>query len=466
MSNVRDFGAQGDGQHDDTAAVRHTLADGDGTLQFPPGNYRITRPIVVDLAKLGRFSVEGSGGAAKLLMSAAGPCFHLLGSHGKTADPEGFDPAIWSGQRMPVATNIEIEGQHAEADGFWVEGTMQSSFQGVLLRTLRHGIRVTRRARNVLISHCHIYNNRGVGVFFDGLNLHQAIIVGSHISYCKRGGIKIIDSEIRNLHITGNDIEYNYDLEADASADVWIESTVKGSSVREATIASNTIQAKASPGGANIRLVGLNAEENHKVGMFAISGNLIGSQETNVHLVACRGVALSGNFIYSATKRNVLVEHSRHIVQSGNSLEHNPDYRDKQLCVGVRLVDSRDCTISGGIVQDCDCGQPTVADAPPMPKTGLLEIVRCQRVNVNGCQWLDATPAAIDVEASSFVSVQSCSLLETRSEQLMEAAVRFRGPGRGNLVANNTLSAGTKGDLLAEPAAGVTSAGNLIVPAT
>lgn len=41
--SVRDFGAAGDGQADDTAAIRRALAalpEQDGVLAFPPGHYR------------------------------------------------------------------------------------------------------------------------------------------------------------------------------------------------------------------------------------------------------------------------------------------------------------------------------------------------------------------------------------------------------------------------------------------
>ena len=43
MSNVRDFGAVGDGQVDDTQAIEHAIHAGDGVIEFPRGNYRITR---------------------------------------------------------------------------------------------------------------------------------------------------------------------------------------------------------------------------------------------------------------------------------------------------------------------------------------------------------------------------------------------------------------------------------------
>src|SRR5690606_29727361 len=128
---------------------------------------------------------------AKILMTGPGAAFHLLGTHGGSADPGGFNPRVWARERMPTVLNLEIEGRHPEAEGILVDGAMQATFEGVLLRELLHGIHLVRRARNVLVSHCHVYNNRGVGIFFDHVNLHQSIITGSHISYNAVAGIKI-----------------------------------------------------------------------------------------------------------------------------------------------------------------------------------------------------------------------------------------------------------------------------------
>ncbi len=444
MSDVRDFGAVGDGQNDDSGAIAHALKDGDGTLQFPPGNYLVTKPIVVALDTTGRFSVSGTSGAAKIVMAGAGPAFQVIGTHGGTADPKGFQPPVWQSQRMPTFANLEIEGRHAEASGVWLEGTMQSTFEGVLLRELLDGIRVTKRARNVLVSHCHVYNNRRYGIWFDQLNLHQAIIASSHISYCKRAGIRISGSEIRNLQITGNDIEYNYEDGVDDCADVYIDCSDGKASVREGTIASNTIQAKYSTGGANVRMVGWNPEVNHKAGLFTITGNMIGSQETNIHLKACRGVVVSGNVVYSGHQRNLKIEGSRNIVCGNNSFDHNPDYLKNELCTGVTLIDSHDITFNGSLIHDCQTGQHTVKDAPQLVRQGLLEVIRCRRVNISGCQVLDGTPYGIYVEDGNHVSISGCQVLESRVEKQTRAAIRFKGTGKMNLVVGNTLVRGTK----------------------
>ena len=42
------------------------------------------------------------------------------------------------------------------------------------------------------------------GLLFDRCNLHQVIIHGNHISYCKRAGIRQLDGDVHNIQITGN----------------------------------------------------------------------------------------------------------------------------------------------------------------------------------------------------------------------------------------------------------------------
>ena len=95
MSNVKDFGAVGDGKNDDTDAFQHAITDGDGIVELPRGDYRITKTLLVDLSKHGRVSFNGSGGVAKLLMEGSGPAIFLRGTHAKTADPNGFRPEEW-----------------------------------------------------------------------------------------------------------------------------------------------------------------------------------------------------------------------------------------------------------------------------------------------------------------------------------------------------------------------------------
>ena len=66
MSNVRDFGAVGDGMADDTNAIQHAIDQGDGWLEFPRGDYRITRTLQIFPDRVGRVAICGLGAVAKI----------------------------------------------------------------------------------------------------------------------------------------------------------------------------------------------------------------------------------------------------------------------------------------------------------------------------------------------------------------------------------------------------------------
>jgi hypothetical protein len=124
-------------------------------------------------------------------MTGAGPAIRLVGTHGGTGSPSSVRGNVYPDQRLPTIQNIEIEGAHPEADGIELIQTMQSVFEGVIIRRCRHGIHLTQRDRNILISHCHIYHNTGVGIYLNEINLHQINIASCHISYNRLGRIRL-----------------------------------------------------------------------------------------------------------------------------------------------------------------------------------------------------------------------------------------------------------------------------------
>ncbi len=451
MANVLEFGAKGDGKTDDTAALSHAVQRGDGRLVFPRGDYLLTSPLYVPLELFGRFSMDGLGGQAKLIMNGPGPAIHLAGSHKKSADPEGFTEGVWQRERMPMIHDLEIVGNHPEADGVRIEGVMQPTLRGLLIRRCRHGIHLIHRDRNVLIADCHIYHNTGVGIFFDHVNLHQTNIHGNHISYCKQGGIKIVGSEIRNLQICSNDIEYNYDLKAESSADVLFD--CREGTVREGTIVGNTIQARQSPNGANVRLLGVGRENPNAVGLFAITGNLIGSQRAAVHLEACRGVAVSGNSIYSGYHYALLAENSESLVLGPNIIDHNPEYRGKSTDA-ILLRGCRNVTLTGLLQQH-------TLDVEWDPLASL-HLAYCQNISITGCQILNARNQGIRVERSSVVRIADCTIRGRANDKSYQAAIWTDGKSAPLLVANNFLGRGTSGDFELPRDAGHAS-GNIIL---
>jgi hypothetical protein len=283
-----------------------------------------------------------------------------------------------------------------------------------------------------------------VGVFFDHVNLHQAIIHGCHISYCKGGGIKMISSEIRNIHITGNDIEYNFDPKAKESADVWID--VTEGSVREGTIASNTIQALKSPGGANIRMVG--RADSAKVGLWSITGNHISHQAVNIHLRDCRGIVLTGNSLALGHERSILIERGRHIVLGPHSLDDNPDYKGDSTD-GIRLQDCDGCSLTGIILEGSSAGNDK--------EGGAIELVRCRETSVVGCSVFEPVHRGIWVADSRNTRIADCTIVDRNGAGKMRASIEVAGKSPGTLLHGNLVGKGTAGDILAP---GATVEGN------
>jgi hypothetical protein len=436
MSIAQHFGAKGDGKTDDTAALSHALQQGDGRLVLTRGDYVISRPLLVPLDERGRFSLTGDGGVARLIMTGPGPALHLVGTHRKTAKPGDFAEGVWHKERMPTVQDLEIVGGHPEADGVRIEGAMQPTLTGMLIRRCRHGIHLVGRDRNVVVAGCHVYDNTGVGIFFDRVNLHQTNLTGNHVSYCKQGGIRIAGSEVRNVQVCGNDIEYNFDPQAETSADVLFDA--REGSVREATIVGNTIQALESPGGANVRLVGVGRDNPNAAGMVAITGNLLGSQTTVLHLRACRGVAVSGNCLYDGYQNALWAEDSENLVLGPNSIDHNPDYKGKSTD-RVLLRGCRNVTLTGLLLEHTGA-----AEAEP---EASVVIDDCTNVSVTGAQVIGARVRGMLVRGSRVVRVADCTIRPRPGDATYRAAVTVDGKSAQVLVVNNFLAKGGDGDL-------------------
>lgn len=437
MSSVRDFGAKGDGKTDDTQALHHALQSGDGELVFPRGDYAISKPLYIPLEQHGRVSLQGAGGTARLIMRGPGPAIHLVGTHKKSALPAHFEEKVWTKERMPAIDGLEILGEHAQADGIRAEGVMQPTFTRLLIRHCRHGIHLANRDRNVIVADCHIYDNSGIGIFFDKVNLHQTNIHGNHISYCKQGGIRVAGSEIRNIQICSNDIEYNFDLKNETSSDVLFD--CRDGTVREGTIVGNTIQASKSPNGANIRLIGKGKDDPSAVGLLAITGNLLGSQETVLHFQACRGVVVSGNCIYSGYHRALWAEDCEHLVLSGNSLDHNPEYRGKSTD-HVLLQRCRNVNLSGLILQH--------TREPAEAVDASVEVQLCKDVSVTGCQLIAVRGIGIAMRASSMVRVADCTIRGPADGKGYKAAITVDDRCDATMVTNCFLARGSDGTVV------------------
>jgi hypothetical protein len=317
-------------------------------------HFRITSPLVFNLTQLGAVAVNAEGGAT-IIMDGPGPALRITGSHEGTASPKSFKPATWN-ERMPIVSGIEILGNHPEADGIELVQTVEATVSRVAVRWCRHGIHLVNRNRNVTISDCHLYENSGVGVYLDDVNLHQINVSNSHISYNRAGGIVVRDGNVRNLQVSGCDIEGNMpdDETPTKTANILID--VSGSagnrtqSIAEIAITGCTIQHSANytggeehtaaPGGANIRLAG---KESYPINSVTISGNVMSDTTVNVDIDYAHDVAIGANNFFAPKPTNLRVSNSQRVVVSGNTF--NP--RQFTRPGTIAFTNCRDCILTG-----------------------------------------------------------------------------------------------------------------------
>ena len=384
------FGVVGDGKTDDTVAIQKAVDAGQGELRFGRGPYRITRPIVVNLARTGRVAISG-GGIATVVIAGAGPAFRIVGTHKGTAAPHTITPEVWR-ERAPMIDGIEIIGEHREAVGVQIEGTIQATLTRVLVRSALHGIVLTGRNRNITISECHVYGNKGVGILLDNLNLHQINIVGSHISYNGGGGIVIRRSEVRNIQIGTSDIESNMDPKGPPAANILFDA--REGSILEGAITGCTIQhAHEGPDSANIRFIGRSATDPNKLGNFLITSNAMSDVSVNVHLRHVRGVSIANNTFWKGYAHHMLIEGSSNILIGQNILDRNPDYKAEDTPNDVVLIDTSDSSIRGLHVNRPLKGKPAVV------------LRRCSRVQVSDVAVPGSEGRVILVEGGEDVQV-------------------------------------------------------------
>jgi hypothetical protein len=429
--NVRPLGAVGDGKEDDTAVIQNAVEAG-GAVRLPKGTYRITKPIVIELDKVGYTSICGDG-VTRIVMAGPGPALKFVGTHFKSADPENFAPNVWERQRMPLVDGLAIEGAHPEAIGIEANGTMELTLTRLHIRNTLHGIHLVGSNRNLIISDCHLYENRGIGIFYDNVSLHQSNIVGCHISYNRGGGIVSRAGNVRNIQITGCDLESNMGRGTPPTANILIDCTGSPYGTGEVAITGCTIQHNNdSPDSANIRILG-RSEPTAKLtlvreGHVTITGNVLSDVKVNVHLRDCRGVVLTSNTFWMGFTHNLLIEDCSDIILGPNNFDRNPLYNyGNSLEARNSLVvrNSEDCTLTGLHVTN-------VWREP----AGLL-IANCKRMNVTNCTILDCDNVGLLLKDVTNSRVSDCLIRDDRENA--KSASLIVTDGQGNMIVYNLL---------------------------
>lgn len=396
-------------------------------LDLEPGTYTLSKPLVLDTTRSGYAGIRGPQGAARLVMTGAGPAVRVVGAHLGTASPPSVEAHTWERERFPVLSGFEIVGAHPEADGIELLQTMQPVIDRVLIRKCRCGIRLTERNRNIIIANCQIYDNSDSGIFLDNVNLHQMNITGNHISYCRRAGIRQLNGDVHNIQITGNDIEYNAGFEGALSGEIVLEAP-DGGMISEYTISGNTIQAVPGDTGANVAIV--RGDNDGSVGLFAITGNVLGSRNVNVLVRnAHGGMTITGNAIYTGVDGNVVLDHCSNILVNGNTIrpssESGPDFKDHG---GVRFTDCEACSLSDNII---------VARIEGDPPAAVVSLTGCRAVAVSCNQILRVLQRGLYLRDCTHCRVSGNTILPHEG-RVDFVAVSAEGAAEGNVIRDNS----------------------------
>lgn len=387
---------------DVTTELQKQIDDRNGSLLLIKQVYRITKPLEVDLEKHGTMAIKAIGGST-IVMDGPGPAIRLKGTHQGTASPKSFKPGTWN-ERMPILTGFEILGAHPEASGIELFQTVGCIVERVSVRWCLHGIHLVERNRNVVVSNTHLYENSGVGLYLDDVNLHQINVCNSHISYNRAGGIVVRDGNVRNLQVTGCDIEGNMpgDETPTKTANILID--VSGSpddrskSIAEIAITGCTIQHSANhsgskekttaPGGANIRLAG---KKIYEIDSVAITGNVLSDTTTNIDISYAHDVAISSNTFFAPKPNNLAVANSQRVVVTGNTF--NP--RQFKRPGTIRFTNCDDCILASSTIHQFDTPD------------GAILLDQCSGFSLSGLVLSDCG-SGIVLKNSSQTTIANC----------------------------------------------------------
>ncbi len=420
---------------DSTNALQRMIDVGDGNLRLGKDKIvRITKPLVFDLSKHGAVAVRATGGVT-IVMDGPGPALRFIGSHEGTAAPGSFKPATWN-ERMPIVSGIEILGNHDEADGIELVQTVAAVISNVSVRWCRHGIHLVKRNRNVVVSDCHLYENSGVGLYLDDVNLHQTIVGTCHISYNRQGGIVVRDGVVRNLQVTGCDIEGNMPGDSTPTKTANILLDVSGSqhtrakSIAEIAITGCTIQHAANyskdrtkvvaPGGANIRLAG---KKVYPIDSVTISGNVLSDTTTNIDIDHAYDISITGNNFFAPQPANLHVRNSQRVVVSGNTF--NP--RQFERPGTIAFENSADCVIGNSTLHKF------------ATNAGALILNRCAGFTINGLNLSDCGSGILLLDTTD-TTISSCRVTRTAAGA---ADISINNGSRNILLVGNAFSGKT-----------------------
>jgi len=299
------FGAEGDGETDDTDAIQRAIDSVTGTavLAFSAGReYLVSSTIFVDVA-----TIRGIAGRnARITPDADIDVFDISGSHDGTANPSGTTDDVQDNEMNPFVRNLRVGASDSDPKGTAITttNTFGLRVEGCQLYNLTTAIRFRGNLRNPIINGNHIWHCLDYGIWYDDPDLHQSIIESNHISYCRKSiYVDCVTVECPDINIIGNSLEAS-SRPATAEniihmrSDEWIE---------DVTIVGNLIEDHGDLTGPTILLEGISGINNFT--RVVIAANGIGnSANADISLSNIKQVSVTGNSITDSNDYAVSID--------------------------------------------------------------------------------------------------------------------------------------------------------------
>lgn len=385
LSNVKDYGATGDGVTDDTESIASAIAElpVGGTLYFPEGVYRVSNIVVKS-----NMTVKGDGWASVIKLLDATTDYHwhnncltirnvenvivrdikLDGNRAtQQATAEAQDQRL-NGLFITSASNVFVENVWMYNNGY--HGCIMVSADNIVFskcRASENGFRPIHghtQIYNCTISNC-VCENNGLGltggsgfnndsIFFFGA---QRVVINDNIVRSNRRGCITVGSEqdstseekriaSSDITITGNICECYEDLAPvkteDSDTGVYKFSSmgiyVYGGkhSMKNVTISGNTIK------NAHEAIYLVCSEDSTASLNASVTGNTIINCSFGVYAVKVSDVTITGNQFNNLKEQLMYLQNVERFLIHGNNA-YAPNTNEYRLC---RIHSSNGVTVS------------------------------------------------------------------------------------------------------------------------
>lgn len=208
--NILDFGAVGDGVHDDTAALQAAInvASTKNGVFIPNGNFLITTPIIIP----NNLTILGAGVLANILYKGSSPFVTIDGGTG--IHFKSFKVTLYTDTTLFVVSNAFRNS--------WDNVTVCGEHLSTNPKPNQRGFFFTANAGDNRIINCDI-NNLGVGIQTDSI---MNYVIGCIFGSCQKGIYGHSASYGAGMTVTGctfvsNAATTTHHILVDSNANVW-----------------------------------------------------------------------------------------------------------------------------------------------------------------------------------------------------------------------------------------------------